>query len=217
VPPPPPPAAAVPAAPPTPAAPTKQESSGAAEVDSIRKRLEQNLNAGEPAAGTIVPSKLETGDLVYAQGPVRAVVHRGGVRNTLYWLEGEVNLERVEFKDLGGDRYQVVEPLRSGTPILRSKTEAPAVFAAGEPASAPDERKTLESRYNSGKPITATLRPGDLKLRDLIYVGDKLAVVVRLSGLDIERYYLVGQINLARSQLSKDGANKYRVLSDLKD
>jgi hypothetical protein len=40
-------------------------------------------------------------------------------------------------------------------------------------------------------------------------------VVVRLNGLDLERYWLVGDINLARTQLSKEGANKYRARNDL--
>ena len=73
----------------------------------------------------------------------------------------------------------------------------------------------MEQRYNSGKAITGTLGVENVKGRDVLYVGDKLIVVVRLNGLDLERYWLVGDINLARSQLSKEGANKYRARSDL--
>ena len=155
--------------------------------------------------------------MVFAQGSVRAVVRRGAVRNQLYWLEGELNLERTELKDLGADRYEVVEPLRPGAPILRSAKDAPALFAAEDPASAADERKVMEGRYGGGKTISGKLKPGELKQRDVLYVGNKLAVVVRVAGLDIERYFLVGNINLQRSSLSKDGANKYKVLSDQKD
>jgi len=185
-------------------------------VAAVRQRLEQNLNAGQPANGTIGPDKLETGDVIYVQGPVRAVVRRGGVRNELLWLDGELNVERVELKDLGGDRYQVSEPLRSGTPILRSKgTTGEVKFSASDPKAAPDERKAMEQRYNSGKAITGTLAVEKVKARDVLYVGDKLVVVVRLNGLDLERYWLVGDINLARTQLSKEGANKYRARNDL--
>jgi hypothetical protein len=73
----------------------------------------------------------------------------------------------------------------------------------------------MEQRYNSGKAITGTLGVESVKARDVLYVGDKLVVVVRLNGLDLERYWLVGDINLARSQLSKEGANKYRARTDL--
>jgi hypothetical protein len=185
-------------------------------VTAVQQRLEQNLNQGEPALGTVTPDRLEVGDIIYVQGPVRGVVRRGGVKNQLYWLEGELNVERVELKDLGGDRYQVAEPLRSGTPTLRSKAVAgEAMFTAADPKTAGDERQSMEKRYNSGKAIGATLRPDAIKGRDVLYVGDKLIVVVRLNGLELQRFWLVGDINLARSQLSKEGANKYRALTDL--
>jgi hypothetical protein len=185
-------------------------------VAAIRQRLEQNLNNGEAAAGTVAPDRLETGDIVYVQGPVRGVVRRGGVKNQLLWLEGDLNVERVELKDLGGDRYQVTEPLRSGAPTLRSKVAGGEVmFSAADPKTAADERQSMEKRYNSGKAISRTLRPDGVKGRDVLYVGDKLIVVVRLNGLELERYWLVGDINLARSQLSKEGASKYRALTDL--
>jgi len=209
--------APAPAAAPTPAPTAATQTSSGAEVESIRRRLEQNLNRGDAASGDMSSDQLLTGDLVYDQGPVRAVVRRSGARTQLFWLAGEVDLARVEFKELGGDRYQVIEPMRTGTPMLRSKaTAGQALFTAVDPASAADERKVLEGRYNGGKPITATVRAEQVEVRDLLYVGEKLIVVVRLSGQKLERFWLVGDINLARGQLSKEGANKYRALSDLK-
>jgi hypothetical protein len=210
------PAPAAPAAAAPAASPGATQTSSSAEIAAVRQRLEQNLNQGEPAAGTVAPDRLETGDIVYVQGPVRGVVRRGGVKNQLFWLEGDLNLERVELKELGGDRYQVNEPLRGGTPTLRSKAAAgELMFTAADPKSAGDERQSMEKRYNSGKAIAGTLRPDAVKGRDVLYVGDKLIVVVRLNGLELQRFWLVGDINLARSQLSKEGANKYRALTDL--
>ena len=102
--------------------------------------------------------------------------------------------------------------------MLRTKEAAgPAKFAAADPASVADERKVMEQRYAGGKTITGKLKPTDLQEKDVIYVGNKLAVVVRVAGLDVDRFFLVGEINLQRSQLSKDGANKYRVQAPIKD
>jgi hypothetical protein len=198
------------------AAPAAVQSTQAAEVASVRQRMEQSLNGGDAAVGNLAADKLEVGDVIYVQGPVRGVVRHASVRNQLYWLEGDLNVERNELKELGGDRYQVTEPLRSGTPTLRSKgTTGQAMFAAADPKTAADERKEMERRYNGGKAIAGVIRPDGVKGRDVLYVGDKLVVVVRLNGLELERYWLVGEINLARTQLNKEGANKYRALSDL--
>jgi hypothetical protein len=220
--------AATPAPAPAPAAaaapspaPTAQErrSSVEAQVASIKRRLEENLNAGERVGDTLVQTQLEPGDVVYVEGPVRAVLRRQSLRNRLFWLDGEFELMRVELKELGNDRYQVVERIRDvAEPRLRAvRTEQQAVFKAAEAGSAPDERKQMERRYNGGNTISAVLAPNQLRARDVLYLGDKLIVVVRVAGLSIDRYWLVGDINLGRSELIKDGANRYKVLVDLRD
>jgi ABC-type amino acid transport substrate-binding protein len=71
--------------------------------------------------------------------------------------------------------------------------------------------------YNGGNTINSTLAPQQVRQKDILYIGDELAVVVRVNGLDLERYWLVGTINLARTELIKDGTNRYRVLSDIRD
>jgi hypothetical protein len=90
------------------------------------------------------------------------------------------------------------------------------LFTAGAPDEHAEERVQMERRYGSGRPIEATLGPTQLRQRDVVYVGDDLSVVVRVSGLELERYWLVGRINLGRSELLKDGNNKYRVLQDIR-
>ena len=210
---PPPTAVATPA---PPAAPARAASSDA-EIASIKRRLEQNLNGGKTVGESLTQTALEVGDVIYVQGPVRAVLRRGSVRNELYWLEGELNLMRVELKELAGERYQVAQRIRvEGTPRLREvRTTQSEMFTAASPEGSA-ERAQLERRYNGGSAITGQLRPENLQQKDVLYLGDKLVVVVRLDGMNLERYWLVGDINLGRTELLKDGANKYKVLADIR-
>ena len=198
------------------AAPAATSGIAAAEVASIKRRLEENLNGGNKVTDTIRVESLEQGDTVYAQGKVIAVVRRQSLRTKVYWLDGDLNLQRVELKPLSANRYSVMERLRNGEPRLRAeRSEASSEFKAAAPASAAAERTQLEKRYNGGRQIAGTLAPTQLKQKDVLYVGEDLAVVVRLSGMDLERYFLVGSINLGRSELIQDGANKYKVLQDV--
>jgi hypothetical protein len=207
-------AAATPAAAPAAAA---AERSGAAEIAAIKKRLEQNLNDGAPVTRSVTQTELEVGDVIYDEGPVKAVLRRSGVRNSVYWLDGDIELRRVELKELAGNRYEVRERIRNlDNPSLRlTRSEDSDQFTAADPASAASERKSMEKRYNGGNPIAEKLTADDLEQKDVLYIGDKLVVVVRLDGLDLRRYWLVGKINLGRSELLKDGNNKYKVLQDL--
>lgn len=208
--------ATTPAATATPAAPARGIAQ--AEAASIRRRLEESLNRGEKVDDTIRPESLEQGDTLYVQGPVRAVVRRQSLRNKVYWLEGDLNLQRVELKPLSASRYQVMERIRPGSERLRAeRSEGSEQFKAADPASASAERAQLEKRYNGGKQIVGTLAPNQLRQKDIIYLGNDLAVVVRLAGMDLERYFLVGSINLGRSELIQDGANKYKVLQDVRE
>jgi hypothetical protein len=212
---------ATPAAPaPAPAAAVAATATGsaAAEVAAIKRRLEQSLNEGEPITRTIVQTALEPKDVLYVRGEVIAVQRRDSLRSQLYWLEGGIELMRVELRETGANRYVVMEPIRNvDNPRLRAvRSEERDLFSAAEPARHAQERTALERRYNGGNRIEATLAPNQLNQRDILYVGDDLAVVVRVSGLELERYFLVGRINLGRSDLLKDGNNKYRVLRDIR-
>lgn len=200
------------------AAAAPRRSTRDAEIASIKRRVEQNLNGGEPVTRSLTQTGLEPGDVIYDQGLVKAVLRRGSVRNQLYWLDGEIELRRIEFKELGPRRYQVMERIRNegARPTLRTvRTTESQAFKAAAPAAHAAERKQLEQRYNAGNPISSEIPATGLRQRDIVYVGDALAVVVRVNGLALERYWLVGEVDLGRSELIKDGANKYRVLQDI--
>lgn len=200
------------------AAAAPRRSTRDAEIASIKRRVEQNLNGGEPVTRSLTQTGLEPGDVIYDQGLVKAVLRRGSVRNQLYWLDGEIELRRIELKELGPRRYQVMERIRNegARPTLRTvRTTESQAFKAAAPAAHAAERKQLEQRYNAGNPISSEIPATGLRQRDIVYVGDALAVVVRVNGLALERYWLVGEVDLGRSELIKDGANKYRVLQDI--
>ena len=102
-------------------------------------------------------------------------------------------------------------------PRLRAvRSDQPVPFVAADPSRHAGERAELERRYNGGNAIAGALGPADLSARDVLYVGDSLAVVVRVNGLELERYFLVGQVDLGRGELRRDGINRYRVLSDFR-
>ncbi|HEX6834181.1 MAG TPA: hypothetical protein VF132_11660, partial [Rudaea sp.] len=63
---------------------------------AIKQRMEQNLNAGKPAEGTLQPSQLQKDDQIFVEGDVRSVVRRIGAHTQLFWLEGDLNLDRAE-------------------------------------------------------------------------------------------------------------------------
>ena len=124
----------------------------------------------------------------------------------------------MELRETGPNRYVVVEPIRNvDSPRLRAvRVEEREIFTAGAPDKFPAERSQMERRYGSGRAITATIAATQLRQRDVVYIGDDLSVVVRVSGLELERYWLVGGINLGRAELLKDGNNKYRVVQDIR-
>ena len=204
--------AAPPAAPPPaakPAAPAPDPSV------AIKQRLVQNLNGGQAAEGTLQVSQLQKDDLLFVDGPVRAVVRRFGPRNQLYWLEGDLNLERVELLPTGNDRYRVTEAIHNvSNPTLRSAAKGNALkLVANVPAPKSPARTAIEKQYNDGRDIATTLAPGELRQGDYIYTGEGSAVVVRRRADGIERYWLVGELDLRQTGLQTQG-NAIRVLTD---
>ncbi len=192
--------------------------SAQAQVTAIKRRLEADLTEGQPIARTLVHTQLEPKDLLFVRDGVIAVVRRTSVRKSWFWLEGDIELRRVELRELGPNRYEVVEPLRAlDNPRLRGvQSRESTMLAASEPQKHAAEREQLERRFNGGSRITATLPPTQLNQRDVIYVGEALSVVVRVNRLQLERYWLVGRIDLGRSELLKDGNDKYRVLENIR-
>jgi hypothetical protein len=200
------------------AAPAPRSSTRDAEIATIKRRVEQNLNGGEAVTRSLTQVQLEPGDVIYDRGLVKAVQRRGGLRNQIYWLDGAIELRRIELKEVGPGRYQVMERIRGDGAKVTLRTERTTerqMYTADAPARHAAERKQMEQRYNGGNPITAEVPASGLRQRDIVYVGDNLGVVVRVDGLALERYWLVGKVDLGRAELIKDGANKYRVLQDV--
>jgi hypothetical protein len=184
------------------------------DVDAIHARLEQSLNGGRSAEGVLPVAALESGDAIYVDGPVRAVVRREGLRPTLYWLDGDLDLRRSELKPLASDRYQVVSTIRGEGTLRREFGHQAAALEASEPAPDAAARIALEKDLNDGHAISETLAPAKLRSGDVIYARDNAAVVVRREGRDLYRYWLVGSLDLQQTGLQSDGANKYKVLND---
>jgi hypothetical protein len=180
-------------------------------VAAVRQRMEKGLNEGKPAEGTISATDLQKDDFVAVDGDIRGVVRRSGVHTQLFWLEGDLNLDRVELVPLDGGRYKVIEPMR-GTVTLRTR-EKTQNFSAKVPASGSADRKSLQQQYAEGKDIAGSLHPSDLRQGDIVYTGNGCAVVVRRAGIDLLRYWLEGDVNLGQTGLIKQG-NAYRVLTD---
>ncbi len=203
--------AAAPAAPA--AAPSKAAAAGDS-VDAIHARLEKSLKGGRAADGTLSVANLQAGDTLYVDGPVRAVTRREGGRMALYWVEGDLDLRRSELRVVAQDRYQLVTAIR-GEATLRRDAGAAASLDAREPAADAPTRLALEKSLNDGRTITNTMTPDRLRNGDIIYSNENNAVVVRRSGNDLTRYWLVGSLDLTQVGLRADGANKYKVVADI--
>jgi len=200
-------AVAKPAAAPVPAQP---------DITKIQKRMEESLNNGREAEGPLSVSGLQSGDFIFVDGPVRAVVRRESLRPRMFWLDGELDLRRAELKELGTNRYQVINPIGGGANYaLREDraADAKSLVAAVPPDNAPD-RAALERDYNDGHSIDESIAVEKLRSADLIYAGKGMAVVVRREGAKLTRFWLEGTLDLGQPGLQKDGTNKYKVISD---
>ena len=223
--PPPAPVAAKPAPATAPAAVVKQAPATAAvtpaaaaakpDVAKIQNGLEQTLNNGREAEGPLSVSGLLAGDFIFVDGPVRAVVRRESLRPRMFWLDGELDLRRAELKELGPNRYQVIEPIRGDNYSVRAeRSDQPKQLVATEPPGNSPTRATFERDYNDGHPISGAITVERLHAGDIVYAGNGMAVVVRREGQALTRFWLEGSLDLGQAGLQKDGANKYKVISD---
>ncbi|UXI70404.1 hypothetical protein [Tahibacter amnicola] len=213
----PPPAAPTP--PPAPVAKPAEPVKAAPAADPVaaaKQRLEQSLNEGKEAMGELDASQLVRDDVIYVDGPVKAVTRRERLRSNLYWLNGDINLQRAELKPLAANRYQVMDKLvASENASLRTEAPAgPLMFTGKVPAEGDAERASLEKAYGEGRSVTRTVRTDQLRRNDTVYVGKDAAIVVRRDGSELVRYWLDGEVDLNQRGLQKDGAAKYRVISD---
>jgi hypothetical protein len=72
---------------------------------------------------------LQSGDTIYVDGSERAVMRREGNRQTMYWLDGNLDLRRTELKAVAPNKYQVLSEIRGEGALRREFTSATAVDA----------------------------------------------------------------------------------------
>lgn len=183
------------------------------DTDAIKQRFEQSLLGGRNAEGSLPVASLQSGDTIYVDGPVRAVVRREGLRAVLYWLDGDLDLRRSELKVLADNRYQVLSSIR-GEGTLRREFETGTALALSVPAADAPERATLERTINEDRSIDESMPTTQLRAGDVIYAGKGAAVVVRREGTRLARYWLQGSLDTRQSGLRAEGTNKYKVLND---
>lgn len=189
------------------------EKAAADKLAAIRHGMEQNLNGGKPAEGTLQVGQLQRDDVVYVDGTLRGVVRRDGSRNHFFWLDGELNLDRIELMPNGDGRYKVLRSIdANAAPVLRSRSGA--TLNAAVPAADAAVRKSLQDSYAEGRDVVDSLEPSGLRQGDLVYTGPGAALVVRRSGGQLARYWLVGSLDLGQIGLKNLGGNAYRALSD---
>lgn len=180
---------------------------------ATRNYMLKNLNAGRAADGDLQAGQLLPGDVVYVDGDLRGVVRRGSSRLQFFWLQGDLNLDRIELSPNGEGRYKVVRPIDAGAALVL-RTHSGGTFAATVPAAGSAQRKSLQDAYAEGRDILDTLAPADLRHDDIVYTGEGTALVVRRVGGQLARYWLVGSLDLGQIGLQKQGGNSYKVLSD---
>ncbi len=183
---------------------------------AIRHRFEQNLNGGKPAEGVVQVAQLQKDDTLLVDGTVRAVVRRFGPRTQLFWLEGDLNLDRAEMVPSGNDRYRVSEPIHDvPNPSLRGSTSSrPQQFTGNVPAPGAAVRTKLQQQYNEGRDIVESISPSELRHGDVIHSDQGSAVVVRRTGVGYEHYWLIGELDLHQAGLQQQGGSAYLVVTD---
>jgi hypothetical protein len=184
----------------------------AADTAAIKHAFENQFNLGRPAIGAIGPVQLRKGDEIFVRGPVRAVVRRDRNHVDLFWVEGDLNLDRAELVKTSTDRYRVDEAIRDvANPSLRAMHSEPKMFTAHRPAA--KVRTDMERHFNDAKVIAVSMAPGDLRYGDLFYIYRSHAVVFRRTDLGFDRYWLEGEIDLNQSGVIKSG-DAYRIVSE---
>ncbi|WP_306581744.1 hypothetical protein [Dokdonella sp.] len=182
-------------------------------IDAVRARLEKSLNDGRPASGSLSVDKLASGDTLYVDGAVRAVVRRDRGKALLYWLDGDLDLRRSELKELAPNRYQVLGLIRGEGTLRREFADAGRVEAQ-VPAASAAARLSFEQNLNNGQTFNDTLRPADLRSGDMLYVDGSTIAVAHRDGLTLKRYWLQGPIDLNQDGLLREAASRYRVTRD---
>ena len=113
----------------------------------------------------------------------------------------------------GGDYLRVMPPLVGDTSsvfLALNRNKRSAQLDLKKPAA----RAAFEKNLNNGQAFTDTLRPGDLRSGDILYVEGNTIAVARRDGLNLTRFWLVGSIDLQQAGIVRDAANRYKVTRD---
>ena len=179
--------------------------------ENARARLLASLNDGRPAAGELQEAQLQSGDQVYSDGDTLAVVRLEGLRRSLYWLTGPVDLQRVQYSPQGRDQYQVTGPIDPKAPPAHRAAPGHHVVAARVPPAQEPARARMERQYNNGRAISNRLQVAQLQSGDRLLVDGTTVLAVRREGNLMTRYWLDGSIDLGQTGVQKVDANLYQV------
>ncbi len=183
-----------------------------ANLADARKKFEAKM--GKPVEGSVKPGQLQKGDEIFVSGPARAVVRRFGAHVQMFWLDGDLNLERTEIAMTEAGHYKVLEPINEvAATSVRQMHTTPQIFTAEIPAPKSQVRTDMEKHFNEAKEINGSLTAEQLRYDDLFYVYRKYAVIFRRTDLSFDRYWLKGSIDLNQAGIVKDG-DAYRMVSD---
>ncbi|MEO7148629.1 MAG: hypothetical protein ABIY40_01605 [Rhodanobacteraceae bacterium] len=181
-----------------------------------QQRLLANLNEGRPATGSLSEAQLQTGDQIYSDGNTLAVIRLEGLRRALYWLQGPVDLQRIQYSPEGNGRYQVTGTidLKISASHRARAGSAHRVIVASEPPAGSAVRSRLERQYNDGQAITGRLDVKQLQQDDRLLLDGNAVVVVRRERNSMARYWLDGSIDLGQTGLQRTDTNIYQVVGN---
>ena len=181
--------------------------------------LQKRLNRGRPIENALELSELRREDVLFSTDGVIAVVRRSGAGQGVFWLNGEVDLGRREFRRQRTGRYVVLaalpqESIPAATRVQDRQVSEPEPEVAVAPVPAePDlaEKQRMEKLFNSGRSIDRSLSVAALRPDDVLYVGNGRILVARRVQAKMKRYWLSETIDLGLSEIEKTGNRRYRI------
>ncbi len=188
-----------------------------ADIAAARQSLMDRLNNGREIDRSISVSELRQDDVLFVTSGVKAVVRRRGARNRVYWLNGDIDLDSDQLAFVQSGKYNVLTGLNLDDGDFAADEDEPeeeeeAVAVEAEPVPANQtERARMEALYNNGKTIDSTVSVAGLLPDDTLYVGNGEILVFRTKSVRTTKYWLQGELDLEREELSSIGTRKYKV------
>jgi hypothetical protein len=191
-----------------------------ADSDSAnRASLERRLTSGDSIEKTLTVDQLRRDDQLFKTGDLVVVVRSSRIGRNLYWLEGEFELEdNPDVRKIQPGKYLMKRRPRAAK-AESDETVADAGPVPGvdiESDQVVDVRTEMEARYNGGRPVDNSLSISNLRVDDILYVGDGLIMILRRDHTHLRRYWLDEELDLSREELEMQGSNKYRVRKQIR-